>query len=98
MRCIPVLWPSFIVAGLMDIVFFTAFDPLELIYQGEPLFEARLAAYTAGFFVFWLFGISSSALTCFFQRTADEINRCPLPPPKRPDGCPKRGDSEACCD
>jgi hypothetical protein len=40
----------------------------------------------------------SSALTCFFQRTAAEINRCPIEDPTaRPPGCPKRDDPNACC-
>jgi hypothetical protein len=49
-----------------------------------------------GFFVFWMLGIASSALTCYFQRSADEINRCPLPPRSRPEGCPKREDGGCC--
>ncbi len=96
-RLIPILWPSFLVAGVADILFTTLFDPLEILYRGEPLIEQRIAAYTIGFFVFWLLGIASSALTCYFQRSADEINRCPLPPRKRPDGCPKRGKESDCC-
>jgi hypothetical protein len=95
-RLIPILWPSFLVAGIADILFTTLFDPLEIMYQGEPLISHRIAAYTIGFFIFWLMGIASSAMTCFFQRSADEINRCPLPPPKRPEGCPKR-DESGCC-
>ncbi|HSJ80531.1 MAG TPA: hypothetical protein VK910_04885, partial [Thiobacillus sp.] len=89
-RIIQILWPSFLVAGLADIIFTTLFDPLEIIYRGEVLVEHRIAAYTVGFFVFWLLCLSSSMLTCYFQRSADEINRCPLPPRKRPEGCPKR--------
>jgi hypothetical protein len=97
-RMIQILWPSFLVAGVADIIFTTLFDPLEIMYRGEALIEHRVAAYTIGFFVFWLLGITSSMLTCYFQRSADEINRCPLPPRKRPEGCPKRGDdSDACC-
>lgn len=65
-RMIQVLWPSFIVAGAMDIVLFTLLDPLELIYQGSPLFDTRLDAYSVGFFLFWLFGAASSILTCYF--------------------------------
>lgn len=96
-RMIQILWPSFLVAGVADIIFTTLFDPLEIMYRGEALIEHRIAAYTIGFFLFWLLGISSSMLTCYFQRSADEINRCPLPPIKRPEGCPKRGDEDACC-
>ncbi len=96
-RMIQILWPSFLVAGVADVIFTTLFDPLEIMYRGEALIEHRIAAYTIGFFVFWLLCISSSMLTCYFQRSADEINRCPLPPMKRPEGCPKREDEDACC-
>jgi hypothetical protein len=96
-RMISILWPSFLVAGVADIIFSTLFDPLELMYRGEALIEHRIAAYTIGFFVFWLLGITSSMLTCYFQRSADEINRCPLPPRSRPDNCPKREDGSDCC-
>ena len=95
-RLITILWPSFLVAGVADIIFTTLFDPLEILYRGEALIEHRIAAYTIGFFVFWLLGITSSMLTCYFQRGADEINRCPLPPRSRPEGCPKHGDEDAC--
>lgn len=91
-RLIHILWPSFLVAGVAVIVLTTLFDPLEIAYRGEALFEQRLAAYTVGFFAFWLLGISTSAMTCYFQRGANEVNRCPLPPPGRPEGCPKRED------
>lgn len=95
-RLIHILWPSFIIAGIADILFTSLFDPLEILYQGEPLIGNRIAAYTIGFFFFWLICIGSSAMTCYFQRGADAINRCPLPPPKRPEGCPNRGDNDSC--
>lgn len=96
-RLIHVLWPSFLIAGVAVIVFTTLFDPLQFAYRGEPLVMDRIGAYTIGFFVFWLLGIASSAMTCYFQRSADEINRCPLPPRHRPEGCPKREDGSGCC-
>ena len=92
-----VLWPSFIVGGVAETVFFTFFDPMELHLFGEPAGMSRLAVYSGGFFLFWAFAAASSAFTCFLQRTADEINRCPLPSPRRPDGCPKKEDSNARC-
>lgn len=95
-RLITIFWPSFLVAGAADALFFALFDPAQLLYQEEPVFASRLAAYTTGFFLFWLMGIGSSALTCYFQRSADEINRCPLSPPERPEGCPKREDCADC--
>jgi hypothetical protein len=68
-RLMWVLWPSFLVAIVMDGVVFSSFDPLEIAYNGEPLFDNRMAAYTMGFFVFWLFAAGSSALTCYLQST-----------------------------
>ena len=96
-KAIWVLWPSFIVGGVAETVFFTFFDPMELHLFGEPAGISRLAVYSGGFFLFWAFAAASSAFTCFLQRTADEINRCPLPSPRRPDGCPKKEDSNARC-
>lgn len=96
-RLISVLWPSFLIAGAADVLFFTLFDPMQLLYKEEPVFDSRLGAYTVGFFLFWLMGIGSSALTCYFQRSADDINRCPLIPSDRPDGCPKKEDGCADC-
>jgi hypothetical protein len=78
-----ILWPSFLAAGAAEVVLFTFVDPAD--------FEAsRTAVYTVGFFALWLLGATSSALTCFFQRSANEVNRCPLVPAERPEGCPKR--------
>ena len=96
-RLIHILWPSFLVAGVADIIFTTLFDPLEIMYRGSALIEQRIGAYTVGFFIFWLLGIASSTMTCYFQRSADEINHCPLPAGKRPTGCPKREDGGDCC-
>ncbi|MCK7496295.1 MAG: hypothetical protein MZW92_39280 [Comamonadaceae bacterium] len=88
-RLIHILWPSFLVAGVADIIFTSLFDPLEIMYRGEPLIEQRLAAYTIGFFTFWLLGIASSMMTCYFQRSADEINRCPLAAAQAPGRVPQ---------
>jgi hypothetical protein len=98
-RMIWVLWPSFIVGGIAEAVFFTLFDPMDLHLFGEPLGLGRTAIYTIGFFAFWLFAAGSSAFTCFLQRPAADINRlCPLEPRERPAGCPKRATPDACCD
>jgi hypothetical protein len=96
-NAILVLWPSFIVAGIGEVVFFTIFDPRELYLFGEPSSLSRLAVYSIGFFLCWAFAAASSAFTCFLQRSAAEINRCPLPAVQRPEGCPKRDDPDAAC-
>ena len=96
-NAILVLWPSFIVGGIGEVVFFTIFDPRELYLFGEPSSLSRLAVYSIGFFLCWAFAAASSAFTCFLQRSAAEVNRCPLPAVQRPEGCPKREDPNAAC-
>ena len=96
-NAILVLWPSFVIGGVGEVIFFTVFDPKELYLFGEPSSLSRLAVYSIGFFLCWAFAAASSAFTCFLNRSAEEINRCPLPPVARPEGCPKREDPNAAC-
>jgi hypothetical protein len=73
-KWIQVLWPSFLVAGIAEIVFFTVINPQELYLLGQPVKYSTLATYSIGFFSFWILCAASSLVTLFFQRTADEIN------------------------
>ncbi len=96
-RAIWVLWPSFIVGGIAEAVFFTLFDPMELHLFGEVIEVGPMAIYTIGFFAFWLVAAGSSAMTCFLQKPAADINNfCPLKPPERPIGCPRRATDDCC--
>lgn len=89
-KLIWILWPSFVVAGIAETIFFTLFDPQDLQLFGLPNGLSRVAFYSVGFLFFWLVTAASSTFTCFIQKSASEINRCPLPGPARPDGCPKQ--------
>lgn len=73
-KLIQVLWPSFLVAGMVEVVFFTVINPRELYLLGEPVYLDPLATYSIGFFAFWLICAASSLTTVYFQRSADEIN------------------------
>ncbi len=64
-KFIAVLWPSFLVAGLETIVFFTIFDPLNVFIDYDV---TRLGAYSIGFFIFWAFSILPCVLTLYFAR------------------------------
>jgi hypothetical protein len=74
-RLMWILWPSFIVGGIAEGVFFTLIDPQELYLLGEPVHWSRTAVYSVGFFLFWIVAAASSAFTCFLQRSAAEINK-----------------------
>ena len=69
-----VLWPSFIVAGIAEGLYFTLISPQELYLFGEPVYFSTIATYSIGFFAFWAICAASSIFTCFLQRTPDEIN------------------------
>jgi len=74
-KVIQVLWPSFIVAGIAEIVFFTVINPQELYLLGKPVNFSEIATYSIGFFAFWLICAASSLTTLFFQQGSGEINR-----------------------
>lgn len=70
-RIVAVLWPSFLTAGVATILFFAAFDPQDLLARTHFAEISRLAAYSTGFFLFWLLTASSCLLTCYFQRPCE---------------------------
>ncbi len=72
-RIIAVLWPSFLTAGIATGLFFTVFDPEELLALTGHTTVNRMGAYSIGFFLFWLLTAISCTLTCYFQRPCDQI-------------------------
>ena len=90
-----ILWPSFVVAGVSNSLFFAVFDPHDLLPFGEPVHAGRIAIYSIGFFAFWAVALCSNALDRFLQTSAAEVNQCPFDPAQRSPGCPK-GDQGGC--
>ena len=70
-----VLWPSFLVAGIAEGVFFTVIDPQELYLFGEAVHLSKTATYSLGFFGFWAVCAASSLLTWLLMLSAAEINQ-----------------------
>ena len=75
LQLIWILWPSFLVAAIANAVFFTVFDPQELVAFGEPVGGSRIAIYSIGFFAFWAMTAASSAATRYLQRTSAQVNQ-----------------------
>lgn len=69
-----ILWPSFLVAGIVEMLFFTVINPQDLYLFGEPVHFSALTTYSIGFFAFWGICAASSLATCFFQRSGRDIN------------------------
>ena len=65
-QAIAVLWPSFIVAIVASGVFFSAFNPKDLVPFNLDIDISPLAAYSIGFLLFWIIAILSSLGTLYF--------------------------------
>lgn len=77
-KLICVLWPSFLVAGVETILFFTVFDP-DIIFYDYNI--TRLGAYSIGFFAFWFFAIIPCVLTMYFAKPCRPCNIIPTDKP-----------------
>lgn len=60
-----ILWPSFLAAGLAEVVMFSVLDPHDLLVFGQPITASREAVYSVAFLVFWAICAASSAITLF---------------------------------
>ena len=65
-QVISVLWPSFAVAIVATGLFFSAFHPRDLVPFDLDIEVSPIAAYSIGFFLFWMLGILSSYGTLYF--------------------------------
>ena len=90
-RLMWIVWPAFLMAGVLEMVVFAMVDPQDIHWFGAPLEWSRQAIYTMAFFAFWAVAALSSGLTTLLAMSPFEVNRCPLPADDRPDGCPKQG-------
>jgi uncharacterized membrane protein YcfT len=90
-RLMWIVWPAFLMAGVIEMLVFAMVDPQDLHWFGHPLEISRQGVYTLAFFVFWLITSISGGLTTLLSMSPFEVNRCPLPEDGRPDACPKQG-------
>ena len=71
-----VLWPAFLMAGVMEMLIFAVVDPNELHWFGQaPIDWPREAIYSVTFFLCWIVTGLSSGLTALLALPADAINR-----------------------
>ncbi|HJV85101.1 MAG TPA: hypothetical protein VJ698_06465 [Noviherbaspirillum sp.] len=67
-----VLWPSFLVAIVAEGFFFSLVDPRDLAWSSIHLELSPMAAYTIGFFCFWVFCALASMLTYYLANTPND--------------------------
>ncbi len=74
-RLMWIVWPAFLLAGVMEILVFAMVDPHDLHWFGQALDLPRQAVYTLGFFAFWIITAASSTLTVLLAMPAVEVNQ-----------------------
>ena len=74
-RLMWVVWPAFLVAGVLEMLVFAMVDPQDLQWGGQPLELSRQAIYTVAFFVFWSLTLLASGMTALLAMTPSEVNR-----------------------
>jgi hypothetical protein len=73
-----ILWPAFLMAGVLEMLLFAVVDPGDLQWFGGPALDwPRQAVYTVTFLIFWGAMATSGALTVLLIRSQDEVNRRP---------------------
>lgn len=70
-----ILWPAFIIAGILEMVVFAWVDPSALVLGGWPM-KAQ-TVYTVAFFVFWGLIAISAELSHWMMKagSVDEAHR-----------------------
>lgn len=76
MRAMTILWPSFLMAGVLEMLVFATVDPGSLHwFGGAPLAMSPTGVYTVAFFVFWGVIAVAGVLTRLLEGQPEHINR-----------------------
>ena len=74
-RALAILWPAFLMAGMLEMLVFAVVDPHEMRWFGGALIAwTPVAIYSITFLLFWGAVATASALTALLSLSADEIN------------------------
>ena len=75
-RAMVVLWPAFLMAGVLEMLVFALVDPGTLRWFGEsPVSLAPSAVYSLAFFVFWAVITLAGLLMLLLERSAEDLNQ-----------------------
>lgn len=75
-RLVAVVWPAFLMAGVLEMLVFSLVDPGDLHWLGGASVEIdRKAVYTVAFFVFWVVVGLGSALTQLILVEPNVLNK-----------------------
>ena len=71
-----VLWPAFLMAGVLEALTFAVLDPSDMHwFGGAPVELSRQAVYTLTFLLYWTVISTAAALTVLLLATPGESGR-----------------------
>jgi hypothetical protein len=75
-QALQILWPAFLMAGVLEALLFAVVDPNDLRWFGGPSIDwSRQAIYTVTFLIFWGVMSISGALTALLARSDGDVNQ-----------------------
>lgn len=73
-RALFILWPAFLMAGVLEMLTFVVVDPTTLAFFGEtPLDWSRAAVYSVTFFIYWGVIATAGALTALLENPPQPV-------------------------
>ena len=67
-RALLILWPAFVMAGVLEMLVFAVVDPGAMRWFGSDTIDwSRSTVYSATFLIFWLVMSLSTAITQFLD-------------------------------
>lgn len=74
-RALTILWPAFLMAGVLEMLVFVVVDPADLHwFGGEALNWSAQAVYTVTFLIFWGVIAVAGALMALLDTRPEAIN------------------------
>ena len=62
------VWPAFLAACLLEVLFFAVVDPGEIHFPGAFFHSTRMAVYTLAFLVFWIISMGCGATVLWLSK------------------------------
>jgi hypothetical protein len=67
-----ILWPAFLLAGILEMAVFTVVDPQDLHWMGHGLGLSKNGIYSIAFMFFWCVTSVCSAMTLWLSITPEK--------------------------
>jgi hypothetical protein len=75
-RALRILWPAFLMAGVLEMLVFAVVDPNDLHwFNGPAIGWSAQAIYTVTFLIFWGAVATAGAITVLLWLEPDEVNQ-----------------------